>query len=349
MANYYNGNNTNPGFTTGNTNNGMQGGVAIAQPGQGFDLGQLLKNLLSQVTTPTATGNSQGGMAVGQSQAQPPGPYQKGVAKALSAMGERHATEAAAHGMSPVDIQSHSIMSPQQQTDPTQVLSTLLATVGAQGGAPQAHAGTQAQPVQSPVAGGENQIQSLLSNILNQDPRGPYSLQKQQVQLGNLQTAQNIGTGQPSEVAQRKAQTEDISSQTAQRQQEMGGQKPIQPIEQLTALSTQQRNQLDSINSQIQAEKSSLDANLKEYATAAGNPLAQLRGGQSLGDLHKAIVSSQSRIKDLQGRLDGLSTNYAKKTGAASGTENITNSIKKAKSIGYSDQEIQAYLKNKRQ
>lgn len=69
-SNYYSGDNTNPGFTTGNnTVQGQQGGMSVGQPNN-FDIGSILQGLLQTLNTPQQSGNSQGGMSVGVSPSQ---------------------------------------------------------------------------------------------------------------------------------------------------------------------------------------------------------------------------------------------------------------------------------------
>lgn len=189
--------------------NNWQGDKTPMQ-GQSIDANAILRLLLQpNAADPSTVANNLGPATlkqlgnIGATTEQAIGPYQQGVAKALKALGEQHATEAAAAGVSPTDIQNHEIMN-NQQDQSTKVLSSLLSMVPKNNGFQE-----NPTPEQVPITQQRNQ------NNYGYKPDNPVSA------FFNM-----LGIT-PS------ADTQLMLTQAQMNRQKIEGKEPIQPYQQL--------------------------------------------------------------------------------------------------------------------
>lgn len=323
--NYNASDNTSPGFATGNnTVPGQQGGMAVAAPGGGVNI---LQQLLQALSTPTQGGQSQGGMAVGSGgAAQPTGPYQKGVAKALQEYGYTHGTQALQAGMPAQSIQNHELMtgggqsSDQGQINPN--VQAILQHLVQQGGGQQG-AGT---PTAVPAMPGNGPQASAQPSVI--PPQNAFTAPSYNSQNGNIQEggwvnrgARGLVTGGlpgllggllgPSATQQQSAVagSQDIKAKVAQTAQNSAladyqqlqnqGQKPIDPEQYLSAYSNMYQKAYDAYSkdeeSGNQITQSSLDAYNKLSDTTRN--AIQKGLGQSTPAMQKTLQAAAASLK----------------------------------------------------
>lgn len=266
---------------------------------------------------------------IGATAADAIGPYQKGVAKALQDLGQKHVQDAVAAGADPInDIQNHSIMNQQEsnttQTDPIQLLSGLVSML------PQ-------QQQQSNINNLTDKQAQIKDNILGQliqsstSPKGfiekfgqafNNSSGANASQIANLQ-AMATAAGITPEQQYQQAGAQELGQSAIKQQLANAGKTPIQASELLSAQTSAQQKQIESQKAEIDAEKSNLQALIKTQGDVISHPVSMIMGGSGLKDIHKSIQQSMDRIKELQDNLNSQSMNYAKKVGAAN-ADNIS-------------------------
>lgn len=244
--NYYQGNNTNPGFDTSTVVPGQQGGMSVGQSnGQGFDIVKWLQDAIQQSNTPAQGGTTQGGMSVGSSSQKPQlNPYQEGVAKALKDGGINFTTEALQQGVPADHIIEQAGLSPNVAApDPskTALLQSLLNPSPQQG----SFNVSGGQPTESDMQG--NVRQNVLQGLIK-------STQQPQGVLAGFLHGFAQGTGYT------KGNLENLNSAAtaAGLAQEQAGEKPIQP----TDIAKMNR---ETFANTVTGYKSQLENNQKQY------------------------------------------------------------------------------------
>lgn len=316
--NYYDGQNTNPGFNTANTIPGQQGGMAIG--GGGFDLGQWLNSL----NVPQQSGNSQGGMALGGSpqNSQQNGAYQKGVQKALQESGYKHATEALTAGMPADQIQNHPLMAPQQpqqkQVNP-QAMAVLQQLVQAKQNPQQQPSMQQPQALPGAnIAQGQNQPSSpqdqINDNVMkqllssSQQPQGFLDRFGQNVRdlsglsatkLGNLGKTQELAAGQPSNIAVPTAQAANLNAQAEYQKLTNSGNKPIDPDQYLTAYSGMYQKAYDAYGKDEESGNQITQSALDQYNKIADQSRNAIQKGlgSTTPDMQKTLQAAGASLK----------------------------------------------------
>ena len=222
------------------------------------------------------------------------GPYQQGVAKALKALGEKHATEAVQAGVSPTDIQNHDIMNP--QSDTLKVLSSLVALATPQAQSNDSSSINQQsgikeqQPTQNDNSSQLTPLQQQAMDIIQ--PQGVHPLGLllnlignvtgmsaanqaiNSIKLDNIGKAQKVIAGQPAEIAVPEAQAKQLL-------QKISGQEPIQPYEAAQLRAGQNTAQITALNDSIDTLQKRRDSLNQEFL----NEQKTISAGAKMGNL----------------------------------------------------------------
>lgn len=217
-----------------------------------------------------------GGVSVlGQSQ---PSPYQKGVQKALTESGYKHANEALAAGMPADQIANHPAAGggqQQGQTDPN-AMATLQQLIQQSQQQP-----TDMQNMQKQSANLVAQPKNVLQGLLQGFAQGTgYTGQR----LENISKAQQNSAGQPGQIALPSAQAAQTNAQAEYQRLQNSGNKPIDPEQYLNAYSNMYQKAYDAYSKDEEAGAQMSKDALEQYnslAEKARGPFSKFTGGQS--------------------------------------------------------------------
>lgn len=290
----------------------------------GMGVQDVLGGLLKLAASPFSVGGTMLGNIAGTPAGQTPdvmagtgaalnnplGPYQKGVAKALTQAGQAHAAEALQQGVNPNDIQSHPIMQNSTQNplpntgistgDSTQTFTAPTST-------------TSSQPSQQ---SSQNPLQ-ILSNILG--------IKGGDVVNGAYQPRQALGfLGENPEsiIAHAQAanlgqQTQNITPKGALALETAKAQTPLNTYEKASLAAGGFSAQTAALNDQLQRmtqDQTALENLMKTYETTRG-PFNKMAGGPSremkqLQNQWSALQQSKAKIHTQLASLYGKQPNF---------------------------------------
>lgn len=217
-----------------------------------------------------------GGVSVlGQSQ---PSPYQKGVQKALTESGYKHANEALAAGMPADQIANHPAAGggqQQGQSDPN-AMAALQQLIQ------QSQKGNNTNPSNTNPTGAyqsQNGVDKFFNNL------GFTPTPANQALLAQAQsTRQKVGAGSPSETTVPGAQAAQTNAQAEYQRLQNSGNKPIDPEQYLNAYSNMYQKAYDAYSKDEEAGAQMSKDALEQYnslAEKARGPFSKFTGGQS--------------------------------------------------------------------